>query len=110
VQVPCSEGKANHTGPESCAVHREVLGEALTGVRAGQPLSRERDFNPGADVVRFTEGNTAARAIASARPTRSGRRTWHARSLLGNREISILTAGACPGLAASIGKARSRSR
>ncbi len=82
MQVPCSEGIANHTGPESCAVHREVLGEALTGVRAGQPLSRERDFNPGADVVRFTEGNTAARAIASARPTRRGRRTWHACTLL----------------------------
>ena len=82
MQVPCSEGVANHTGPESCAVHREVLGEALTGVRAGQPLSRERIFDPGADVVRFTEGNTAARAIASARPTRRGRRTLHARTLL----------------------------
>jgi hypothetical protein len=63
VQVPCSEGIANHTGPESCAGHCEVLGEALTGVRTGQPLSRERISNPGADVVRFTEGNTAARAI-----------------------------------------------
>ena len=82
MQVPCSEGVANHTGPESCAVHREVPGEALTGVRAGQPLSRERISSPGADAVRFAEGYMVARAIASARPTRRGRRTWHARTLL----------------------------
>ncbi len=56
VQVPYSEGVANHAGPESCAVHREVFGEALTGVRAGQPLSRERISSPGADAVRFAEG------------------------------------------------------
>jgi hypothetical protein len=41
VQVPCDEGVAIHIGPESCAVAREGLGEALTGVRIGQPLSRE---------------------------------------------------------------------
>ena len=35
------EGLATHTGPESCAVDREVWGEALTGVRAGRVLSRE---------------------------------------------------------------------
>jgi hypothetical protein len=42
VQVPYDEGVANHIGPESCAVAREDLGEALTGERIGQPLSRER--------------------------------------------------------------------
>jgi hypothetical protein len=41
VQVPCDEGVANHIGPESCAVAREGLGEALAGGRIGQPLSRE---------------------------------------------------------------------
>src|SRR6266567_7830314 len=35
------EGLATHTGPESCAVGREVGGEALTGVRAGWLLSSE---------------------------------------------------------------------
>jgi len=35
------EGVATHTGPESCAVGRKALGEALTGVHAGQPLSSE---------------------------------------------------------------------
>jgi hypothetical protein len=41
VQVPCDEGVAIHIGPESCAVAREGLGEALTGVRIGEPSSRE---------------------------------------------------------------------
>jgi hypothetical protein len=36
VQVPRDEGVAIHIGPESCAVAREGLGEALTGVRIGQ--------------------------------------------------------------------------
>jgi len=35
------EGVASHIGPESCAGAREGSGEALTGVRAGRPLSRE---------------------------------------------------------------------
>jgi hypothetical protein len=42
VRVRYVEGLAIHSGPESCAVIREGFGEALTGVRAGQPLSRER--------------------------------------------------------------------
>jgi hypothetical protein len=52
VRVLCSEGIANHTGPESCVVHREVQSEALTGESVGQPLSRE-SFNSvqGADAV-----------------------------------------------------------
>ena len=41
VKVHCTEGIASHSGPESCAVVREGGGEALTGVRIGQPLSRE---------------------------------------------------------------------
>jgi hypothetical protein len=32
---------ASQVVPESCAAHREVCGEALTGVRVGQPLSHE---------------------------------------------------------------------
>jgi hypothetical protein len=41
VGVLCSEGIANHTGPESCVVHREMQGEALRGESVGQPESRE---------------------------------------------------------------------
>jgi hypothetical protein len=42
VTVSYDEGVAIHIGPESCAVAREGFGEALTGGRIGQPLSRER--------------------------------------------------------------------
>ena len=35
------EGPATHDGPESCVGVREGVGEALTGVGAGQLLSRE---------------------------------------------------------------------
>ena len=41
MQVPYDEGVAINIGPESCAVAREGLGEALTGARIGQPVSRE---------------------------------------------------------------------
>ena len=43
MKVHCDEGVANRIGPESCAGVREGIGEALTGERAGQPLSRESD-------------------------------------------------------------------
>src|SRR3989442_50081 len=41
------EGRATHTGPESCAAVRE----ALTGGRAGRVFSRERAFLRDADAV-----------------------------------------------------------
>ena len=41
------EGRATHTGPESCAAVRE----ALTGVRAGRVFSRERNVLRDADAV-----------------------------------------------------------
>jgi hypothetical protein len=50
VQVPYSEGVANHTDLESCAVHREVRCEALTKARAGQPMSRESIVQEADDV------------------------------------------------------------
>jgi hypothetical protein len=82
VKVHYGEGVANHTGPESCAVYREVCGEALTGERAGQPLSREIIHIQDADAVAFVEGKTDGCDIASARTVLRGRRPWHARMLL----------------------------
>ena len=81
MQVHYGEGVANHTGPESCAARREACGEALTGVRAGQPLSRETRFILDADVVDLTEGNTAVHITASARTVLRGLRPWHTRTL-----------------------------
>src|SRR5260370_21376314 len=77
VQVHHGEEVANRIDPESCAVARESIGEALTGDRTGQPLSRESTLFPGADVVPLTEGNTDGRDIASAQTVRRGRRHGH---------------------------------
>src|SRR5438093_12189168 len=110
VQVHHDEGVANRIDPESCAVAREGISEALTGERIGQPLSRESTLFLGADVVLLTEGNTQRRdVIASARTARRGRRHWLCvRLLRENREISRLTVRQQPPV--RVGKARSRSR
>ena len=41
MKVRYDEGLASRIALESCAYSREVIGEGLTEVRAGQPLSRE---------------------------------------------------------------------
>lgn len=51
VEVHYGDGLANHTDPESCIGVRKVAGEALTGERAGQVLSRETFLIQDADVV-----------------------------------------------------------
>ena len=93
MEVLCSEGIANHTGSESCVVHREVQGEALTGETVGQPLSRESfELVQDADAVSVAEGNTDGHVIASARlALRVLEPAMQRRSLFGNREISNLT-------------------
>ena len=48
---PYGEGLATHTGPESCGVLRKERVEALTGVRAGWVLRRERGALRDADAV-----------------------------------------------------------
>jgi hypothetical protein len=110
VRVHYDEGVANRIGPEPCVDPREGIGEASAGERTGQPSSRESGIFPGADVVPLAEGNTDGCVIASARPTRRGRRPWHVRTLLA-REPGDLTAGrdGVPYLV-RIGKAMSRSR
>ena len=111
MKVSDSKGIANHTVPESCAMYREVCREALTGVRVGQPLSRERNFVLGAHAVTLAEGNTDGCANASARLPWRGPRPWHARKLLAREPGGLQPDRRCQyGPAARIGKARSRSR
>jgi hypothetical protein len=110
VQVHHDEGVANRIDPESCAAAREGIGEALTGERTGQPLSRERPLFPGADVVPVAEGNTAGRDIASAQTARRGRRHWHVRTLFAREPGDPTTDQRRVADLARIGKARSRSR
>jgi hypothetical protein len=81
VQVHCDEGVAIHIGPKPCVCAREGAGEASAGERIGQPLSRESQIIPGADVLIPTEGDMAERDNASVPTARRGRRPWHVRKL-----------------------------
>jgi len=109
VKVSDSKGLANHAVPESCAVHREVRREALTGVRVGQPLSREIIVFQGADVFGSAEGNTYRCDTASAWTALRGRRPWHVRTLFAREPGDLLVDHSTYGVAC-VGKARSRSR
>ncbi len=96
--------------PESCVGHREVVGEALTGVSIGQPLSRERILIPSADVFYSTEGNSRGCAIASTHALGVVVRTWHVDTRF-IREPGGLQSGHARGLrVVRVGKVRSRSR
>ena len=109
MKVSCSEGVANHTGPRVMRRHLRRAGEALTGERIGQPLSRENKIVSGADVFRIMEGNTDGSVMrAPARPGVVEDPGMCGSSLCGNREISGLAGGGTPPV--RIGKARSRSR
>jgi len=108
VEVLYGEG-SHRTGPEPCAVDREVGGEASAGGGIGQPLSRESFLFPGADDVLLSEGDAGRREC--------DRTAWPgvvldpgmcSSSSRGNREISCPSgADEAPDRA---GKARSRSR
>ena len=112
MQESYGEGVATHTGPESCAVDREVGGEALTGVRAGRVLSREiSGFQlRGADAL-----DTGGRPHRSRRqretredPARSETPSTHGSTSHGNREISRPLAAR--GVAGRIGKSEDARR
>jgi hypothetical protein len=92
VKVHFNEGVAIHIGSEPCAAVREDVGEASVGESTGRPLSRVRNLISGADGVWSPEGNTDEHAIASAHPTRRGRRHRHVRKFL-SREPGDLTIG-----------------
>ena len=108
MKVRYVEGVAIHSGPESCAVTREGVSEALTGVRTGQVLSRERTMTPGADMVSNMESKTDGRVMrAPGRPGVVEDPGMCGRPLYGNREIMGLAGKALP---VRVGKVRNRSR
>lgn len=90
------EGLTSHGGPESCAPGRKAVGEALTGVLAGRPLSRvirtpwpQLRVDRGAEAVKICRRphRRCRQGEAAADPARS--ETPHTRGniLHGNREI-----------------------
>jgi hypothetical protein len=101
MKVSYSEGLAPHTGSESCMFGGNAEREALTGVRAGQVLSRE--IEPSSHKRWLLLGADALE--------RSGRQNWerryretlldlarskalcmHASTLSGNREVPCSSA------------------
>ena len=93
MEVSYGEGLAIHIDPESCAVVRKGKGEALTGVRAGRVLSREKErTDRGADAVRDCGRPHLARRYRerSWDPARSETPCMYGCTSLRNREIPRL--------------------
>src|SRR4030095_9163360 len=100
MKVSYSEGLATHTDSESCIFVRKGASEALTGVRAGQVLSREieppsrkRWLLRGVDAVELSGRQDWRRRKREMPldPARSETLSMHASTLCGNREIPCLS-------------------
>ena len=99
MKVSYGEGVAIHTGSESCIGARKGAGEALTGVRAGQVLSREietpsrkRWLLRGADAVEIVGRQNWGRRYRETLLdlARSKTLCMYVSTLSGNREILCL--------------------
>ena len=112
MRVPDDQDVASQVVPESCAAHREVCGEALTGVRAGQPLSHEMFIQTWVPTPLLWRKATRAGASSRVLERPGGVREpgMHVRSLNGNREICALTERRGDQEVVRIGKARSPRR
>src|ERR1700730_16861301 len=98
MQEPYRKGLANHLGPESCADGRKVMGEALTGEHAGQPLSSESTTSacrPRPDRGKATSGV----------PQREGHPGAAESETLSMRESSMRENRETPETSASVGDA-----
>jgi hypothetical protein len=100
MRVSYGEGVAIHTGSESCIGPRKGAGEALTGVRTGQPLSREIETPPrkrwllrGADAVEISGRQNWGRRYRETLldSARSETLCMYVSTLSGNREILCLS-------------------
>ena len=117
MRVSYSEGVALHTGSESCTFVPECGGEALTGVRTGQVLSREieppsRQRWPlrGADVVELSGRQDWRRRYRETLLdlARSETLSMYVSILSGNREIPCLSGS--EGIPDRIGKSKDAHR
>ena len=110
MRVSYGEGVATHTGPESCAAVPEDRGEALTGVRAGRVLSRERKMLRGADAVEEGGRPHPVRRYRKTRwsPARSETPSMSGHTLRENRESPW--SPVADGAAGRIGKSKDTRR
>ena len=83
------EGPASHIGPESCGGGRKAVGEALTGVHAGQVSSCEITLSGTPTPLSEAEGHTVSSVTGKplTGPTQSQTLGTRGNSLHGNREI-----------------------
>jgi hypothetical protein len=100
MKVSYGEGLAAHTGSESCIGDCKGAGEALTGVRAGQVLSREIETPSrkrwplrGADAVEIVGRQNWERRYRETLldSARSETLCMYVSTLSGNREILCLS-------------------
>ncbi len=100
MKVSYGEGVAIRTGSESCIGVHKGAGEALTGVRTGQPLSREIETPPwkrwllrSADAVEISGRQNWKRRYRETPldSARSETLRMYASTLSGNREILCLS-------------------
>jgi len=105
-----AKGLAAHSGPESCVVAREGRGEALTGVRTGRALSRERNFLRGADAVEVGGRPHSGRRYreTTGNPARSETPCMYGNTSRENREIPCPPAA--DGVAGRVGKSKDTRR
>ena len=104
------EGLATHSGPESCGVPRKVSVEALTGVRAGRVLSRERRSLWDADAVGRSGRHHRTHHYREMRPgpARSETPCTHGNTSHENREV--LGSPTADGAAGRVGKSKDTRR
>ena len=100
------ERLATHNGPESCTIVCKDGGEALTGVRAGRVLSRERIILRGADAVEVGGRQHPERRYREALrdPARSETPCMRRNTSHENREIP--SSPAVDGTAGRVGKSK----
>src|SRR5215203_1051076 len=70
MKEPDGKGLAIHTDSESCADVRKGGGEALTGVRVGRVLSREKFFHSGVPTP-CSQAEGHIESLATAREIRT---------------------------------------
>jgi hypothetical protein len=98
MQVSHSQGLANQAGPKSCVRQSNLSGEALTGERIGQVLSREMRKLRSADGVGNPgrQHRTYRHREIGAGSARSKTLHMSGNALHGNRESRSLLAAAEP--------------
>ena len=106
MQESYGEGVASHTAPESCGVTRKGGLEALTGVRAGRVLSRERNSLRDADAVEESGRHHRGHRYREMPPgpARSETPCTYGRTSRGSREVPCSPAAG--GAAGRVGKSK----